>query len=183
MSISIHYRQHSHHRPPFIISSTYEHFQIEFRAIGLFIEPQKCVTWSFVGLLPDFDTPSQFNTPSKGIRISVVPLNISSFKSSFIKNTLLKDVKHIDLFPTLSDVQVIFGILIHCYMQWPSYQLCCTPPFFTFIDSLVFFHFFLLQVFGHLLGPRSFDNLERSLAHKQASLPITLGGIGFILTL
>jgi hypothetical protein len=37
-------------------------------------------------------------------------------------------------------------------------------------------------VFGCLLGPRSFDSFEGPLAHKQASLLITLGGIGFILT-
>jgi hypothetical protein len=37
-------------------------------------------------------------------------------------------------------------------------------------------------VFERLLGPRSFDSLERPLAYKQVDLPITLGGIGFILT-
>jgi hypothetical protein len=37
-------------------------------------------------------------------------------------------------------------------------------------------------MFGRLLGPRSFDNLEKLLARKQASLPITFDGIGFITT-
>jgi hypothetical protein len=37
-------------------------------------------------------------------------------------------------------------------------------------------------VFGHLLGLGSLDGLEKPLAHKQASLPITLGGIRLILT-
>jgi hypothetical protein len=37
-------------------------------------------------------------------------------------------------------------------------------------------------VFGRLLGLGSFDSLERLLAHKQASLSITFGGVRFILT-
>jgi hypothetical protein len=37
-------------------------------------------------------------------------------------------------------------------------------------------------VFGHLLGPTSFDSLKRPLNCKQAFLPITFGGIGFIPT-
>jgi len=37
-------------------------------------------------------------------------------------------------------------------------------------------------MFGHLLGLGSFDSPERPLAHKQTSLPITFGGIKFILT-
>jgi hypothetical protein len=36
-------------------------------------------------------------------------------------------------------------------------------------------------VLGCFLGPRSFDNFERPLACKQASLPIIVGGIGLIL--
>jgi hypothetical protein len=82
----------------------------------------------------------------------------------------------------MGDVQVAFGILTHCYMQQPLYLSCCTPPFPTFIDSFVSFNSSFLQVFGCLLVPRSFDSFEGPLAHKQASLPITLGGIGFVLT-
>jgi hypothetical protein len=37
-------------------------------------------------------------------------------------------------------------------------------------------------MFGRLLNLRSFDSLKRFLVHKQASLLITFGGIGFILT-
>jgi hypothetical protein len=35
-------------------------------------------------------------------------------------------------------------------------------------------------MFGHLLGPKSFDSPERPLAYKQAYLPMTFGGIGLI---
>jgi hypothetical protein len=36
-------------------------------------------------------------------------------------------------------------------------------------------------VFGHLLGPRSFDNPKGLLAHKQAFLLLIFSGIGLIL--
>jgi hypothetical protein len=69
-------------------------------------------------LLLDFDTPSQFNKPLEGIRVlGVGSINTSSFKSSFIKDTLLEiDVWHVDFLFKVGDVQVAFGILIHCYM-------------------------------------------------------------------
>jgi hypothetical protein len=35
-------------------------------------------------------------------------------------------------------------------------------------------------MFGRLLGPRSFDNLEGPLASKQTSFPITFGSIKLI---
>ncbi len=55
--------------PPSIVSFAYEHFQIQLHGIGFLIKPQKCATWSPYGMLPNFDTPSLFNTPSKGIRV------------------------------------------------------------------------------------------------------------------
>ncbi len=83
--------------PPFIISSTYEHFKIKLNAINLSILPHKCVAWSPCGLLFDFNTPSKFTTPSKKIRILGVPLGISSFTSSFVKDAMLEDVRHVKL--------------------------------------------------------------------------------------
>jgi hypothetical protein len=44
--------------PHSILSSTYEHFQTEFHAIGLSFQPHKCVAWSPFGLPPNFNTPS-----------------------------------------------------------------------------------------------------------------------------
>ncbi len=75
-----------------------------------------------------------------------------------------------------------FKILIYCFVQRLSYLLCCTPLYSIFIESLVSFDYFLLQMFGCLLGLGSFDNLEIPLVHKHAYLPITLGGIELIPT-
>lgn len=47
---------------------------------------------------------SQFTIPSKGIKVLGVSLGISSFRSSFIKDALLKDVQHVDLLPKMGDV-------------------------------------------------------------------------------
>jgi hypothetical protein len=68
-------------------------------------------------MLPNFDTPSLFNTPLEGIKVLGVPLGTSSFTSFFIKDVLLKDVWHVDLFTKMDDVHVIFEILTHCFMQ------------------------------------------------------------------
>jgi len=131
-------------------------------------------------LLLDFNTPSHFITPLKGIRILGVPLDISSFISSFIKNALLKDVHHVDLLLKMDDVQVAFGIITHYFMQWPLYILQCTFPFSTLIKSLIYFNSYILQVFRRFLGPRSFDSLKGPIINKQVSLPITFDGIGLI---
>ncbi len=108
--------------PPFIVS-TYEHFQIELYVIGFSIHPHKCVAWSPSSLSPNFNTPSQFTTSSKGIRILGVSLGISSFTSSFIKYAMLEDVQHVNFLLRVGDVQVVFGILTHCFMQRHLYLL------------------------------------------------------------
>ncbi len=106
-------------------------------------------------------------------------MGISSFTSSFIKDAMLKDVWHV--VARISDVQVAFGILIHYFMQRPSYILQCRLPFSTFTKSFIAFDSSFLQVFGCFLGPRSFNNFKGPLAWKQAYFPITFSGIRFIL--
>jgi hypothetical protein len=55
--------------PLVIVSSTYEHFQIELNKISLSTQFLKCATWSPYGVLFNFDTPSIFNTPWEGIKV------------------------------------------------------------------------------------------------------------------
>ncbi len=74
------------------------------------------------------------------------------------------------------------GILTYCFMQRPSYLLICTPPSSTFIKSFISFDSSFHKVFGHFLGPGSFESPEGPLVHKQASFPITFDGVGLILT-
>ncbi len=78
--------------PPFIVSFAYEHFKTKLHAICFSIQSHKCVAWSPFGLPSNFNTPSQFTTPSEGIRVLGIPLDISSFTSSFNKDALLKNV-------------------------------------------------------------------------------------------
>jgi hypothetical protein len=65
-------------------------------------------------------------------------------------------------------------------VQQPPYFLRCTPPSSTFIEPILFNSSFF-QMFRHLLGLESFDNLKGSLTCKQTSFLITFGGIKFIL--
>jgi hypothetical protein len=60
--------------PLSIISFAYEYSQTKLCAIGFFIQLHKCVTWLPFRLLFNFNTPSQFTTPSKGIRVLGVPM-------------------------------------------------------------------------------------------------------------
>ncbi len=150
--------------------------------ISLSIQLHKCVTWSPSGLPPDFNTPSQFTTPSKGIRVLGVLLNTIIFTSSFIKKTLQRDVQHVDLLPRMGDVWVAFGILTRCFVQHSSYFLGCTPPSSTFIKFFIYFDSSLHKVFRCFLGLGFFDSPKGPLAFKQISLPITFDGIKLIST-
>jgi hypothetical protein len=60
-----------------------------------------------------------------------VPLGTSSFTSSFIKNAMLKDVRHVDLLFTMGDVQVTFKILtyVSCNDHQIFYDAHLPPPF------------------------------------------------------
>jgi hypothetical protein len=133
-------------------------------------------------LSPNFDTPFQFNAPSKGIRVLRVPLGISSFTSSFIKNVMLEDVWHVDLLPIMGDAQITFRLVTHNFVQWPSYLLQWTPSSSTFIKFLFSFDISVLQMFKRLLGQGSFDSLKGPLYHQQTFFLITFNGIGFIRT-
>jgi hypothetical protein len=115
------------------------------------------------------------------MKILRVPLGTLTFTSSFIKDALLEDIQHVELFPRMGDVQIAFGILIHCFVQHPSYLLWCTPPSSTFTDSLISFDFSLLQMFGLIFGLGSIDSPEGPLTCKQASFSIIFNGVRFIL--
>jgi hypothetical protein len=64
----------------------------------------------------------------------------SLFTSFFIKDAILEDVYHVDLLLKMDNVQVTFGILIHCFVQRPSYLLRCTHSFSTSVESFNFFY-------------------------------------------
>jgi len=44
-------------------------------------------------------------------------MGTSLFISSFIKDVLLEDVWHVNLFPRMGDIHVTFGILTHYFVQ------------------------------------------------------------------
>ncbi len=105
----------------------------------------------------------------------------SSFTSSFIKDALLKDVRHVNLL-RMGHVSNNLWNSNSLFHSTASYLLGCTHPSSTFIESFSYFDFSFLQTFGHLLGPRSIDNPKGHLGHKQASLLIIFSDIKLILT-
>jgi len=50
------------------------------------------------------------------------------------------------------------------------------------LHKVPYFLWFLHKTFGRLLGPGSFDSLERPLTRKQVSVLITFDGVGLIST-
>ncbi len=104
-------------------------------------------------------------------------MGIVIFTSSFIKGALQQNARHVNIF-------FIMGL-------WNSNSLFhATHILFFMMHTFIFhlhrvfysFKFFFHKMFGCLLGPRSLDSLEGLLARQQASLPITLSGVGFIST-
>jgi hypothetical protein len=114
--------------PPSIVSFAYEHFQSEFYVIGFSMQPHKCDV-GHLSVSFDLNTPSQFTTPLEGIRILGVPLGITSFTSTFIKNVMLEDVRHVNLFPRMGDVQIAFefSLIVLCNNHHISYSAHLLP--------------------------------------------------------
>jgi len=103
--------------PPSIVSYVYEHFQTKFHVIGFSIQLQKCVAWSPFSLSLDFNTPSQFTTLFEGIKVLGVLSSTLTFTSFFIKDAFLEDVRHVDIFHRMGNVQVAFRISIRCLVN------------------------------------------------------------------
>jgi hypothetical protein len=53
---------------------------------------------------------SMFNTPTNNTKVLGMLVGSPSFTSSFIKNHLLRNVGHVDLFLRLGDVKVVIEI-------------------------------------------------------------------------
>ncbi len=122
--------------PPSIVSSICEHFQTELHAIGLSIQPQKCVAWSPFGLPPNFNTPSQVSTPSQGIK--VLGARHRNFHIILHQRNPTKKCSTCGPFPYngwcssgLRNYNSLFRAML-------MYLLRCTPPSSTFIYSPLF---------------------------------------------
>jgi hypothetical protein len=100
--------------------------------------------------------------------------------TSFIENSLMEDFKHVDLLPKMGEIQIIFGILTHLFLQCPSYFLWYNFPTFKFKNLFTSFDLSLFRIFEHIINPRFFYGFEGKLTHHQSSFPISLRGISFI---
>jgi hypothetical protein len=91
------------------------------------------------GVPPDFNTPSQFSTPFEGIRVLGVPLGTITFRSSFIKEALQEDVRHVNGWCSCG--------------PWNFNSLFCVAPIVSFIMHFSIFHLHKVLYFLWLLPP------------------------------
>jgi hypothetical protein len=78
-----------------------------------------------------FPSKNGFYTFKDGIKVLGVPFGSLVFTSSFLQDSLDKDVQHARTFLRLRDILVAFGVLSQCFAQRPSHLLQF-PPFPSF---------------------------------------------------
>jgi len=144
--------------------------------ISHLIQFHKYSTWSPSNLLNDFTPLILLNTPFKGFKVFFILMG----STSFIENSLLEDLKHVDLLPKIGEIQIIFGILAHLFLQCPSYFLWYIFPILKFKNLFTSFDLSLFRIFEHIINPRFFYGFEGKLTYHQSSFPISLRSISFI---
>ncbi|KAL2644887.1 hypothetical protein R1flu_012474 [Riccia fluitans] len=92
-------------------------------AVGLIVQPTKCVAWSPFGLPSSLSLPPGFSLPSTGLRILGAPIGSDSFQASFVGDALEVDVSIIHQLSLLGNPQVAFGLFSRCYVQRLGYLL------------------------------------------------------------
>jgi hypothetical protein len=101
-----------------MVSITFWKLTSKLHAIGLSLQLFECIVWSATSLFNDFIMPTFFHNPSYGFKVLDIPIGSPSFMASaFIKDLLLKYVKHVDLLFMIDNALVTFEILIRCFMQ------------------------------------------------------------------
>jgi hypothetical protein len=83
---------------------------------------------------------------------------------------------HIDDILVLGDAQVALGILTSCVVHQPFYSTRTIPPY-SFLFLLVGFNKRVMQVYGDITGPRSWESFQGPLVRLQTQLPISFDGI------
>jgi len=81
-----------------MVSITFYKLTSKLHAIGLSLQLFKCIVWSATRLFDDFIMPTFFHIPFYGLKVLDVPTGSPSLMAfTFIKDFLLKYVKHVDL--------------------------------------------------------------------------------------
>lgn len=93
------------------IPLTFNHFASQLALKGLVVQPCKCITWSPSNLFTNFSPPHGFCCLPNGIWVLGVFCGFVLFSSSFLQDILDEDVRHVNVFLGLRDVQVVFNIL------------------------------------------------------------------------
>jgi hypothetical protein len=88
-----------------------EQLASQVERIGFSMQPYKCTTWSPWGFL--VISLHQLCLTSDGLKVLGIQCNPLIH---IIKDSILEDVKRIDVFPKMSDLQVPFEIIIRCFI-------------------------------------------------------------------
>ncbi len=97
--------------PTHVISLVSDHFVSHLASMGLIVQLCKCLAQASSNLFLWFIPLVEFYAPFDGIKILGVPFGFASFAFSFLQEVLSENVRHVDVFPRLRNVQVAFDIL------------------------------------------------------------------------
>jgi len=90
-------------------------------------------------------------------------MDFQDFATHFLDEALSQDMAHINDLSFLGDVWVALGILSSCLIRRPYYFTRTILPF-SFLSFLVGFDKEVMQVCGDIMGPRSWESFQGSLA-------------------
>ncbi|KAL2650793.1 hypothetical protein R1flu_018921 [Riccia fluitans] len=138
--------------------------QDQLASVGLTIQPAKCTAWSPHGLPPSLSLPKGFYVSTIGLRILGAPLGPDSFVQTYAVETLQEALQSLHDLPLLADLQVAFGLLVHCFARRPLYLLRMTVPSLALLAAYGDFDRALLGILEALLRTGSFSSIEGRLA-------------------
>jgi hypothetical protein len=105
-----------------------------------------------------------------------VPLGFQNFATHFLNEVLFQDVAHINDLPLLGNAQVVLGILSSCVTRQPSYLTRTVSPS-SFMFLLASFDTKNMQIYGDIMGPKSWESFHGPLTKHRVRLPISFSDI------
>jgi hypothetical protein len=148
--------------------------------LGLAVHLVKCVTWSPQGLNHSISLPPNFLTFNLGFHILGAPMGSTSFVKSFVAKVFHEDLMTIFSLFMLIDLQAIFGMLLLCYAQHPSYLFHTMFPSLSILQHYTKFNIRTIATLEMLLGVGSFSGFIDHLVHHHGIFHVSSGGLNFL---
>jgi hypothetical protein len=158
--------------------AAFHHLQGELVKLNLRVKLAKCVAYSPAGILAPLQLPPDFDRPAQGILALGVPIGSTAHIHDVVGAKLQIFAQQLSTLPMLRDLQVALALLTRVFVQRPSYLMRMVVPAPDFLAQLDVFDAQILQTLEELIGPGSFQGEVGELARMQASLPMSLRGLG-----